>query len=92
MSVEMRLYHGLIGTAVKCKRLDPPVLVKDGCSGKTMWLVEVPSRSSCTPAPVLMPVKRLGKEYIYSPFTGLKELLLSILLLQDLLWLFSCSN
>lgn len=92
MSVEIWLYHGLIGTVVRCKTVEPPVLVEDGCYGRATWLVEVPSRTSCTSALVLTSVKRLMKEDIYSPFTELKELLLTVLLLQDLFWLFSCSN
>lgn len=67
-SAEMRLYHGLMGMAVRCKTLDPPVLVADCCT--KVWLVKVTSRSSFTPAPVLMSVKGLRKECVYPPFAG----------------------
>lgn len=55
---------------VKCMTLDFPVFVDDYHTRKTMWLVEVISRSSFTPSPALMSVKGLRKECKYSPVIG----------------------
>jgi len=71
MSTEMRLYHVLMAMAVRCKIADTPVLVEDSCTRITKWLVEVTSKSSFTPAPVLTSVKGLRKERACPPVTGL---------------------
>lgn len=70
VSTEMRLYHGLMGMAVRCKTLEPPVLMEDCCTRMTTCLVKVTSRNSFTPAPVLMSVKGLRKECVYPSVTG----------------------
>lgn len=73
MSAEMRLDYGLMEMAVRCMNLDPPVFVEDYRTRKTMWLVEVISRSSFTPPSALLSVKGLGKEWSILQLHGCKS-------------------
>lgn len=52
------------------KTADPPELVKDCHTRKTMQVVEVTSRISFTPTPVLLPEKGLRKDCVHPPGTG----------------------
>lgn len=58
------------GNGSEIKTPDPPELVKDCQTRMTMQVLEVTSRISFTPAPLLLPVKGLRKEYMHSPGTG----------------------